>query len=88
MAIDYTQIVQGDTFGLVKVSSKKAVHLRMIVGLDINTSGQCVVTLADGSALTSDLSYQEVFKSYNRKVIMTYQAQAGIKVESELREES
>lgn len=83
MAIDYTQIVQGDTFGLVKVSSKKAVHLRMIVGLDINTSGQCVVTLADGSALTSDLTFQDVYSKYNKKVLLTYQAQAGIKSESD-----
>lgn len=83
MAIDYTQIVQGDTFGLVKVSSKKAVHLRMIVGLDLNTSGQCVVTLADGSALTSDLTFQDVYSKYNKKVLLTYQAQAGIKSESD-----
>jgi hypothetical protein len=80
MAIDYTYLVEGEAFGLVKVSSKKAVHLRMIVGLD-DSSGPCIVTFADGSTLTSDLSFQDIYSRYNKKVLMTYQAQSGIKPE-------
>jgi hypothetical protein len=83
MAIDYTQIVQGDAFGLVKVSTKKAVLLRTITGVETNAQGQCVVSFVDGGTLISDLTFAEIFQRYNKKVLSTYQAQAGIKAESE-----
>jgi hypothetical protein len=80
MAIDYTYIVDGEAFGLVKVSSTKAVHLRMIVSLE-KIDGQCVVLFADGNTLTSDLPFDDIYLRYNKRVLLTYQSQSGLKAE-------